>query len=129
MTVKEALSTHAGARRLFVQAMLLKRRAGNVERENDKWEQNRELERKLLIELEFKLGFDPIFNILGSRIYYIILKILQTLFWTVDSAQSSITNLLTGGSSDRDNYWKTDNEKGLAYYLKLETLWRPTWRF
>lgn len=32
--VKEALSTHAGARRLFVQGMLLKRRArtGNGER-------------------------------------------------------------------------------------------------
>lgn len=43
--VKEALSTHAGARSFFVQGMLLKRRArtgngergtGNVERENDK---------------------------------------------------------------------------------------------
>ena len=43
--LKEALSTHAGARRLFVQGMLLKRRArtgngergtGNGERENDK---------------------------------------------------------------------------------------------
>lgn len=34
MKVKEALSTHAGARRLFVQGMLLKRRArtGNGER-------------------------------------------------------------------------------------------------
>ena len=32
MKVKEVLSTHAGARRLFVQGMLLKRRAANRER-------------------------------------------------------------------------------------------------
>lgn len=34
--VKEAPSKHAGARRLFGQGMLLKRRAGNGERETGK---------------------------------------------------------------------------------------------
>ena len=65
--LKEALSTHAGARRLFVQGMLLKRRArtGNGER--------------------------------GT--------------WNGKTIEITISY-----------YWNTDNEKGLAYYLKLETL-------
>ena len=42
----------------------LKRRAGNEswEQESEKWEQNRELEMKLLVGLKFKLGFVPIFH-------------------------------------------------------------------
>ena len=53
------------------------------EREDEKWKQSRELKRKVLIGLSFKLGFVPIFHYFVPRFSSIRFNIQQAVFFSL----------------------------------------------